>query len=64
MDITLDHTPLLTNIVRDTRASVPQVKLRLSILDQELFIDLLIENYRTLLLLTDALLVADLDNVA
>jgi hypothetical protein len=64
MDVTSDHTPLLTNIVRDTRASVPQAKLRVSTLDQELFMDLLTENCRTLPLPTDDPSVADLDNIA
>ena len=64
MDVTSDHTPLLTEISWDSRSNRTPKKLRIDTLDQGLFTDLLIENCNALPLLTDHPTVADLDNAA
>lgn len=64
MDVTSDHTPLLTEINWDLRFHRPQKKLRIDTLDQELFTDLLTENCSTLPLLTDSPSTTDLDKAA
>ena len=64
MDVTSDYTLLLIKISWDLRSNRSSKKLWINILNQGLFIDLLIKNYNALPLLTDHLIVADLDNTA
>lgn len=64
IDVTSDHTPLLTEIVWDSRFNEGPRKLRINTLDQKLFADLLSENCAALPQLTDSPTTSDLDDVA
>ena len=64
MDVTSDHSTLLTSVNWDSQAFKPPKRLRIETLDTELFTDLLTENCKAFPQLTDSPTLEEIDDAA